>query len=602
MGCIAGWIAGSGKAPDESTIAPMLEALAHRSTGGESYCAAVEHRAGRELVLGATLCDSAARISLALDGAIVNRAELRGALARRGYRLALGSDTELALRAYQHWDKDVVKHLRGAFALALWDGAKERLLLARDRFGEKPLYLHESGGALHFASEMKALLEVPGIGTEIDLAAVWDYLAYRYVPGPRTLIAGIRKLAPGSYALWQFGRLRETQYWSPPDRSPIHRNGSEAQPVEAFIDALDDAVELRMAGDAPAGAFLSGGLDSAAVVALMSRHNSRLSTFSAGFAEDKASELPAAARAAKHFGTSHHEIVLAQRDVIARLPRLVAWRDAPVSRASDVALHLLAAEAARKVKVVLTGEGGDEILGGYRRHAAERFAWAFGCFPTLLGMMRPLLGAFPALRTAAATLRLADWRERCLRWGGVLDRAERDRFSTLKMNGNLLEGINPDPRASRLRRMLYFEQASWLPDNLLERDDRMTMAASLEARAPFLDHRLAEYVSRLPDALRVRGLSTKWILRQAGRRLIGGRSLEPRQAGFRIPVGSLLRGEMRDFLLDHLRGPGSRTRCYYEPRVLDRVLDRHLAGRANHEELLWTLLNLEIWHRTCHRA
>jgi asparagine synthase (glutamine-hydrolysing) len=342
-------------------------------------------------------------------------------------------------------------------------------------------------------------------------------------------------------------------------------------------------------------------VDSAAIVALAAQQGAKIATFSAGFAGDKASELPAAAQAAKHFGTQHHELILSKEEVFNRLPQLVAMRDAPLSRPSDVALHLLAAHAARVTPVVLTGEGGDEVLGGYRRHAAERFAWLFRGLPTVLALLAPLASAAGAassrVRAAAASLPLEDWRERSLRWNGGLTRDERARLAVADVPGSLfLETISGDPAASPLRRILYFEQMSSLPDNLLERADRMAMAASVEARAPFLDHRLVEYVSALPDALRVRGVSTKWILRRALSRLVPAGALTLRKGGW-LPEGTL-RGELGGAARAHLTGAASRTRAWYEPKVLDKVLDEHDKGKKGHEELLWTLLNLEIWHRT----
>jgi len=596
MGAVAGWVAGAGGAP-AAAIAPMLEALAHR---GER-AAALD--AGRVL-LGARgpqfLHDEASGIALALDGELCNRAALRAYLAARGHRFEGDSSAEVLLRAYRHWDKDVARELRGAFAFALWDARKDRLMLARDRFGEKPLYLAESGGALYFASETKALLAHPAIRAELDLASVWDFLALGYVPGPRTLVWGVRKLAPGCYALWQFGQLREVRYWTPPDREALVRREVGADPVGEFIGRLDEAVKERMDLEGPTGAFLSSGLDSTVMLALMARHGGRIRSFSAGFEGSRASELPAAAAAAKRCGAEHHEIVLSPREFVAVLPRLVAARDAPLSRASDVALHLLAREAARSVRTVLTGEGCDEILGGYRRYAAERCAWLTSSLPTLLAAAAPLARSHASLRNAAASLRIADWRSRWARWTGVLDGPGRERLSVLGMDpATFPQRFDADPRASRLRRMLYFEQTGRLADQGLERLDRMTSAASLEARAPFLDHRFAERVSQLPDAMRVRGASTKWILRQAAARLAPAAA--PRQGGFGVPAGAWLRGEMREFLADHLRGPGSLTRPYYDARLLDRILDAHLGGRRNHEELLWTLLNLEIWHRACLR-
>jgi len=593
VGAIAGWVAGR-NAPDAAALLPPLETLAHRGGDGGGIFT-FQADSGHRVVLGQAHYAEDAGIAVILDGAIANPAELRTQLGLRGYAFDGESSAETLVRAYEQWDKEVVHHLRGAFAFALWDARKERLMLARDRFGEKPLYVCEQGGVLHFASQVKALVKSPGVSARPDPNAVRDYLAYRYVPGPRTLLAGIRKLAPGSYSLWQFGRLREVCYWVSPDKQP-HGNRDCADPIAEFTEKLDEAVRQRL----PAGVLLSGGLDSAALVALAAKHQ-KVTTFSAGFADDAGSELASAARVAKQFGTEHREIVLSPREVIARLPQAVAERDAPVSRPADVALYFIAAEVARHggARAVLTGDGADEVLGGYRRYVAERYGWGFRSLPTLLMLAAPLAGHRPRLRTALASLRTSDWRERYVRWIGV----ERNTLLGKTPAGPVSKDKPPfdgDPRASSLRRALYFDQSSWLPDNVLERTDRMTMAASLEARAPFLDHRLVEFVSTLPDELRVRGLATKWILRQAARPLLAG--LAPRKAGFRIPVGAWLRSELREFLLDHLRGAGSLTRDYYDTAVLDRLLDQHLAGRRNHEEILWTLLNLEIWHRACRPA
>ena len=577
MGAIAGWIAGR-NAPDEAALLPALDALAHRGASGEGLFAYRTDN-GQRVVLGQPWFDEASGIAVALDGALANRAELRKQLGLRGYAFTDETPAETLARAYEHWDKDVVHQLRGAFAFALWDARKERLMLARDRLGEKPLYVCEQG-AFFFASEIKALLRMPGVRAEVDPTAVRDYLAYRHVPGPRTLVRGVRKITPGSYTLWQFGRSREVRYWVFPDQKPLNARASP-DPVGEFTERLEEAVQLQL----PAGVLLSGGFDSAALVALGSRH-ARLKTYSAGFADDGASELERAAQVAKHFDTEHHEIVLAPRDVVARLPEVVAHRDGPVSRPADVALHFLACEATRSSHALITGEGSDEILGGYRRHVAERYDWIFRSMPTLLFLAQPLVRGKPQWQAAFASLRTPDWPRRYVRWAGALDLDERDRLFPGKSEAPISDA---DPRASRLRRALYFDQVSMT-----------TMAAALDARAPFLDHRLVEFVSTLPDDLRVRGLSTKWILRQAARPLLP--KLKPRKGGFAIPAGAWLRGDLRDYLLEHLRGQGSLTRPYYEPRVLDRALDEHLSGKRNNETLLWTLLNLEIWHRTSLRG
>jgi asparagine synthase (glutamine-hydrolysing) len=373
-----------------------------------------------------------------------------------------------------------------------------------------------------------------------------------------------------------------------------------------FLAHLEDAVASQMVSDVPFGAYLSGGIDSSMIVALMHRHSAMVKTFSVGFGEQRYSELGYAAQVARHFGTAHHELVVDPRDIVERLPRLVAFRDAPVSEPSDIPIHMLACEAARSVKMVLTGEGSDEILGGYPKHVVERFASGYQRLPAGLRnrLIEPLAISLPygyrRLKTAVANLNIEDWRERYVRWFGALNVSERERLSVLHLNGTQRLDAPPfdaEPGNSPLRRILYFDQASWLPDNLLERGDRMSMAASIEARVPFLDHRLAQFVSSLPDEFRVRGLRGKWVLREAGRKVLPERILSRPKVGFRVPVNEWFRGPMRGFLLDHLNSAASVTRRYYDAGALDSVLAEHLEGRQNHEKLLWTLLNLEIWHR-----
>ncbi|HET9471930.1 MAG TPA: asparagine synthase (glutamine-hydrolyzing), partial [Usitatibacter sp.] len=448
------------------------------------------------------------------------------------------------LRAYRQWGEDAVERLRGMFAFAIWDARAAKLFLARDRFGEKPLFLLEANGGFHFASEIKALLELPFARPGVNLSAVWDFLAYRYVPGPKTLFEGIRKLPPGTLAVWEKGALTIRRYWNAPDRDARGvRQAGDGDVVPEFLSRLDDAVNLQMVSDVPFGAFLSGGLDSSTIVALMTRHNSKVKTFSVGFGEGGYSELAYANVVAKHFGTQHHELIVGFDDIVENLPKLVGYRDAPVSEPSDIPIYLLAKEASKSVKMVLTGEGSDEILGGYPKHVFERFAQGWQLLPGYVrhSLIAPLTQSLPygfrRAKTAVTNLNIEDWRERYVRWFGALDHRERDKLSVLRMNGNIVDTNVPpfdaSPDSTMLRRILYFDQTSWLPDNLLERGDRMTMAASIESRVPFLDHELAAFVSRLPDRCRVNGFTTKWVLRRAAASLIPKAILERPKVGFR---------------------------------------------------------------------
>jgi len=545
-------------------------------------------------------------IQIIFNGEIYNFHQLRDELIALGHHFATASDTETIVHAYEQWGERCVEYFRGMFAFAIWDSRNERLFLARDRFGKKPLFLCETNGVLVFASEIKSILEFPGINAIVDTTAVWDYFAYRYVPAPATLFRGIRKLMPGCYAFWEKGILTEKCYYHPPDREVFVDTPLPDDPIGVFLDKLDEAVRIRMIADVPFGAFLSGGIDSSAVVGLMSRHSVQpIKTFSVGFSESGYSELGYAKTIAEQFKTDHHELVVSQEHLMQHLPALVRLRDAPVAEPSDIPIYLLSKEARRTVKMVLTGEGADEFLGGYPKHVYERYAGLYQAIPDFVrhSFFEPLVQALPyrfrRAKTAIVNLGLEQFEERMPRWFGALSEAERRDLVALSQPISSKAGVQFDssPANSALRRILYFDQTSWLPDNLLERGDRMSMAASLEARMPFMDHELAAFISNLPDKYRVRGHTTKWILREAMKRLLPPTILQRPKVGFRVPVNEWFQGPMRDYLYEHLTSSTSFTKEYYQSAMLEKVLADHVAGRQNHEKLLWSMLNLEIWHR-----
>ena len=547
-------------------------------------------------------------VQIVFNGEIYNFQGLRAELMTRGHVFRTRSDTETIVHAYEVWGCDCVARFRGMFAFAIWDARRERLFIARDRYGKKPLFLYQQDGLLVFASEIKALLSFAGVTARVDGAALAPYLQYRYVPAPATLFAGIRKLMPGCYLAWEAGRTTETRYFLPADGAVRASAPEPADPVGTFLEKLEEAVRIRMISDVPFGAFLSGGIDSSAVVALMARNSSLpVRTYSVGFGKSAYSELAYAKVVAEQFRTEHHELTVRQDHLMGHLPALVRFRDAPVAEPSDVPIYLLSVAARRTVKMVLTGEGSDEVLGGYPKHVYERYTGAYHVLPAWLrhGLAEPLVKRMPykfrRAKTLMANFALVDRNERLTRWFGALT-AEQVRELYVPAGAGAGAGgeevqFRAAPGTSALRAMLYFDQTSWLPDNLLERGDRMTMAASLEARMPFMDHELAAYVSALPDGWRVKGHVTKRILRAAMRRLLPATILDRPKVGFRVPVNEWFRGSMRDYLLDHLTGKDSVTRAYYRPAVLARYLDEHIQGRQNHEKLLWSLLTLEIWHR-----
>ena len=616
---IAGFVIPSPNLDTLAQLALMGQAIAHRGpddtgildvvSSDERYRVGLVHRRLSIIDLATghqPLGNADGSVQVIFNGEIYNFQSLREELIALGHIFKTASDTETIVHAYVQWGEECVRHFRGMFAFAIWDARHDRLFIARDPFGKKPLFLCEHAGGLLFASEIKALLAVPGVAAEADEAAIWDYFAYRYVPGPATLFQGIRKLAPGSTLTWENGVLREQVYFTPADSRPRVAAPLPADPVATFLEKLDESVRIRMISDVPFGAFLSGGIDSSAVVALMSRHTELpVKTFSVGFKEGGFSELAYAADIARQFSTEHHELEVSVDQVIALLPDLVRFRDAPVAEPSDIPIYLLAKESRKTVKMVLTGEGSDEILGGYPKHVYERYAGNYQMLPGLLrrGLIEPAIGALPyrfrRAKTAIVNLGLEAFDERMPRWFGMMSDQERARLVAMpapvrQRDPSLGCGSAGN---SALRRILCFDQLSWLPDNLLERGDRMTMAASLEARMPFMDHELAAYVSSLPDEYRVRGRTTKWILREAMKQLLPQAILERPKVGFRVPVNEWFRGPMKEYLYEHLTGAASRTRHYYHAQALQQVLAEHVKGRQNHEKLLWSLLTLEIWHR-----
>ena len=617
---IAGFIL-NGKYKDSSAILQkMTDAISHRGPDDYgffetndrsfSYRIGLGHRrlsiidleSGRQ-----PISNEDGSIQIVFNGEIYNFIELKRILRSRGHIFATESDTEVIVHAYEEYGVHCVEHLRGMFAFAIWDSEKEKLFLARDRFGKKPLFLSENNGNLFFASEIKAILACPGIETKVNNQAVWQYLAYRYVPGPATLFAHIRKLPPATVATWASGYLVEQTYYNPPDQKCWVSSSLPVDPTNAFLDKLDESVKIRMVSDVPFGAFLSGGIDSSAIVALMSRHSSLpIKTFSVGFKEEEYSELSHARIIAKEYETEHHELILSQVKLIDELEALVKFRDAPIAEPSDIPIYLLSKEARKTVKMVLTGEGSDEILGGYPKHVFEQFVTLYQLVPAGIRtkLLAPLIFLLPyrfrRAKTAIINLGLTDIKDRFPRWFGALSIEEREVFTAVKPF-ELAESPEPhfitEQGNSPLRRILYFDQTSWLPDNLLERGDRMTMAASLEARMPFMDHELAEFVSALPDSFRIRGMQTKWILRQAMKKLLPASILGRDKVGFRVPVNEWFQGPMREYLYDHLISPSSITKAYYHSKALNQVLDDHVNARQNNEKLLWALLTLEIWHR-----
>jgi asparagine synthase (glutamine-hydrolysing) len=538
---------------------------------------------------------------LSFNGEIYNYLALKEELTAQGHIFSEQSDTEVLLHAYQEWGTDCLHRLRGMFAFAIWDAKDECLLIARDQFGKKPLFYLEHENTLYFASEIKALLEIPGVQVSFNRQQLRNYTIYRYVPSPNTFITEISKLPAGSFLTWKNSDIAIQKYFTPADAGTVLKQISAEKATEEFWEILDESVHLRMAADVPFGAFLSGGIDSSAIVALMSKHSSQqVKTFSIGFNESEYSELKYAAVIAEQFKTDHHEFVVSQDDLMELLPEVIRFRDAPVCEPSDIPIYLLSKEARKTVKMVLTGEGSDEVLGGYPKHSFERMVAPFHMVPGLIRhkFIAPLVDALPyrfrRAKTAIRNMNIENFNERMPGWFGALNTAQAD--SLVKLSGQAsLPELTRSKMHGSLHNILLFDQLSWLPDNLLERGDRMTMAASLEARMPFMDIELAKFVATLPDEYRIKGRTTKWILRKAMESVLPRDILERPKVGFRVPVNVWFQTTMKDYLRDHLLGPDSISKSFYHFEVLQSLISDHIEGRQNHEKVLWMLLNLEIW-------
>lgn len=616
---IAGWI---GPPLFPGRLHDMTESLRHRGPDGEGQIvlplsegavAAFGHRRLSiiDLSLGAQpMTSHDGRFTVVFNGEIYNYLEIRKELIQADAKFTTRSDTEVILEAWRVWGPDCLARFRGMFAFALHDEKTRSVFLARDQFGKKPLFLAErqtpSGSVLVFGSEIRALLAHPAVQAELDVDTLYQYLCWRYAPGPFTFFRGIHKLPPGSYLTWKGGRSTIRRYWTGPEEVDSGRP-VPSDPIGAFREIFDEAVTLRLRADVPVGAFLSGGLDSASIVATLAHLGApQIRTFSVGFRGDQASELPLAAETARQIGTIHTPLELSTDDLTTLLPMLSRHRGAPVSETADLPIYLMSVEAAKYVKVVLSGEGSDEMFAGYPKHFVERY---FGHLakPGLMSVAgRALLAATSPVAAKARRLRIAAramcaprFDDRMIMWFGAITPREREALWAGPKPSRAPDG-RPFQAASGstpLRSVLHFDQTSWLPDNLLERMDMMTMAASIEARTPFMDVRLAEFASTLPDHWRIGGRATKRIVREALGSRLPKAVLTRKKNGFRMPVTEWFRGPLRDPARSILLGTDSISAAYLDRAAVAQLLDSHAMGKQNHDKTLWALFSLETFMR-----
>lgn len=549
------------------------------------------------------MTSSDGRWVLAFNGEIFNYRELRAGL---DHQFRTDGDTETVLAGIVAYGMSFLERLVGQFALALVDRTTKTTYLVRDRLGVLPLYYHLDSDQIVFGSEIKAVIAGLGHVPSPDLASLDAYLTGRSVPAPHSLFEGVRKLPAAHYAaITSTGQVRTVRYWSIPEEDPPGSWTPESA-VEAVGSAVDMAVRSAMVADVPVGAYLSGGVDSSLITATAARlvPDGALHTFAAGFGDPRDDELPWARRVSEHLHTRHHEVLVRADDFADLWPALTWHRDAPVSQPADIAVFRLAQAAREEVSVILSGEGGDELFAGYPKHRAARAARRLSVVPggartAVAGAIEGRLGnRWARQRIVVRVLAepTPDMQNRA--WFAPFSTAERRTLLAGLPQRQPVYPASGSGCADPVRAMLVDDLESWLPDNLLERGDRMSMAASLELRPPLLDHRLVDLAFRLPSEYKVRRGTTKWVLKQVARRVLPDAVVDRRKVGFRVPLDAWFRSGLRDTVRDRLTGQTSFVAQTLDRAAVRRLVDRHESGRFNEEARIFTLLSLEVWHET----
>jgi asparagine synthase (glutamine-hydrolysing) len=625
---IAGIVAADRLHPDDRGRAiQMRDIISHRGPDDAGLfvdeSAALAHRRLSIVDLAAghqPLANERDSIWIVFNGEIYNHAEVRRELEASGHHYRTRSDTETIVHAYEQWGDDCVERLRGMFAFAIWDAPKRRLMLSRDRLGVKPLYWALAGGRLLFASEIKAILESGLVHAEANESRLPELLGTRYLSGSETLFKGIHRLLPGHTLVFERGEIAIREYWDiPVGRADHSLEGlSDAAIVARFRELLEEAVRVRLMSDVPLGMFLSGGLDSSAIAALMSTMIDRpLQTFSVAFKDRAFSELDYARQVSTAIKADAHEIVIDDEDFFGALPKLIWHEDEPIAHPSSIPLYFVSALARQHVTVVLTGEGSDELLAGYGKYPRALVNWrAGGAYESVPASLRGWIAGSVVPRLPGRAARYA--KRSFLAMPRTPEAMFFDNFAAigLKRQASLLSAPlaaqatlagaygpsrsyfdAPGGSSTMLDRLLYTDLKTYLVE-LLMKQDQMSMAASIESRVPFLDHKLVEFAAGLPGRLKLRGFTTKWILREAVRSILPPEILTRKKMGFPVPFSGWMKGQWQDVARDVLLDTRSRQRGIVDPAAVERLIAAHASGEAEGGDAIWSLLNLELWYRT----
>ncbi|MBA3688129.1 MAG: asparagine synthase (glutamine-hydrolyzing) [Chloroflexi bacterium] len=593
----------------------MLQSLAHRGPDDHRlYCDDGVILGARRLSIidldtgQQPLANEDKQIWATQNGEVYNYVELRADLAARGHIFRTKCDTETIVHAYEEFGDAFPTQLRGMFAIALWDRRQRRLLLTRDRLGKKPLYWRLADGRLSYASELKALLADPAVSRDVDPTALALYLQYQYIPAPHTIFKGIHKLPPATTLTWDGGVPHVDSYWTPSYEPK--RAGTLAQHTQELLELLRESVRLRLRSDVPLGVFLSGGMDSSVITALMVEASSQpVRSFSIGFQEEAYNELPYARAVARHLGTDHSDDIVTI-DAVEMLPKLAYHFDEPFGDPSAMPTYRVAELAASELKVVLTGDGGDESFGGYGRYLASRRLRRLASIP----FSRHLADtAHLVFSVAPVGPRL---RKRGVQWQKMVRMSADERYvrsmsvsqpeETAELLGRdvafdqsayLSSALAAGP-SDPVNRLLHGDLVTYLPEDLLVKIDRATMARSLEARSPLLDHVVVEFAASLPSIQKISGTQTKVILRAVANQLLPSTLVERPKKGFGIPMREWFHGQLGDLYTELVLSPNAACRPFISQRAARSLLDRHRQSGVSYAHHLWDVLMLEQWART----
>lgn len=553
-------------------------------------------------------------IWLVCNGEIYNFRELRTSLQAKGHRFKTGSDCEVLIHLYEEYGDDFVQHLNGMYGFALWDSRRKRMLVGRDRLGIKPIYIYRSGSILAFSSEAKAFLALPGFSPDVDHGALRSFIGLGYVPAPQSIFKGVEKLPVASMMVIEGGKTTVGRYWS--ISGTIDRATTERDWIERVRKRLEQSVRMQMVSDVPIGAFLSGGVDSSAVVAYMAAASDLpIKTYAIGFdgggADSFYNELPYARRVSELFKTDHHEIIV-RPDVVSLLPRLAWHMDEPIADTAFVTTYLVSEFARKDVTVILSGVGGDELFGGYRRYLGSRYQAYLDHLPRgvrqLLARVArrlpsdrhsPLLNA---ARLARGFLASVDqpFDERYRSYVEVFPRDEQAQL--FRTNGvdswdALANGFRMAQTEDALNRLLVVDAETQLPDDLLLLTDKMSMAVSLECRVPLLDHELVELAARMPESIKIRGGRLKHLMKEAVRDKLPDDILDRKKRGFGMPMGAWLKRELAQVMRHLLSERAVNARGFFNHAVISQLIAAHDANRVDGTDRLLALLNFEVWCR-----